>query len=209
MVYTRENPSYALPEAARMEAMSTVLAENWWAVALRGVLGIIFGIVAFLLPGATILSLILFFAAYMLVDGVFAIMGAIRAARHGERWGLLILEGIVDIGAAAVAFLWPGITLVAFVLLTAAWALLTGGLMLASAFTLKLDHGRWWLALGGVVSIIFGVLLAISPLVGALVLTWWVGAYALAFGMTLLVLAFKLRAKNIDHHQHPTLAQHA
>src|SRR5258706_529612 len=80
---------------------------------------------------------------------------------------------------AAIAFLWPGITVLAFVLLVAAWALVSGGLMLAAAFGLRLDHGRWWLALGGVVSIIYGVLLVIAPLIGALVLTWWMGAYAI------------------------------
>ena len=86
----------------------------------------------------------------------------------------------------------------AFVLLTAVWSLATGGLMVWSAFTLSLEHGRWWLVLSGVVSIIFGILLVIAPLVGALVLTWWLGAYALIFGIALLVLAFKLRARKDD-----------
>ena len=184
-----------------IEGMSRMLAENWWAVALRGVIGILFGIVAFLLPGTTILSLVLVFAAYMIVDGIFAIIAGIRAAQQQHQWGLLIVEGVVDIGAGLIAFFWPGITVLAFVILAAAWALLSGGLELAAAFRLKLDHGRWWLALGGVASIIFGVLLAIAPLVGALVLTWWAGAYALVFGVALLVLAFKLRAKNEDYHR--------
>ena len=94
-----------------------------------------------------------------------------------------------------IAFLSPGLTVIAFVLLLAAWSLVSGGLMLGAAFRLSREHGRWWLALGGIVSIVFGMLLAIAPIIGAVVLTWWLGAYALMFGIALLVLAFKLRAR--------------
>jgi uncharacterized membrane protein HdeD (DUF308 family) len=180
--------------------MSAVLAENWWVVALRGVIGIIFGIVALTLPVATILSLVLLFSAYMLVDGALAIVSAVRAARQGERWGLLVLEGIVDIAAGVAAFLMPGVTAIIFVILVAAWALLSGGLMLAAAFQLNKDHGSWWLALGGTSSIIFGVLLAIAPIIGAVVLTWWIGAYAIVFGVALLVLAYELRRRRGEAH---------
>jgi len=176
--------------------MSEALSRNWWVVALRGVLGIIFGVVAFLFPGVTMLSFVLVFAAYAIVDGVLAIVSALRSARMHERWGLLVLEGVVDIAAGALAVLWPGLTILIFVLLVAAWALVTGGLMTAAAFRLHLDHGRWWLALGGLASIVYGALLIIAPAIGALVLTWWIGAYALVFGVALLVLAFRLRTKH-------------
>jgi uncharacterized membrane protein HdeD (DUF308 family) len=172
-----------------------VLARNWWAVAIRGAVAILFGLVALFLPGATILSLVLLFAAYTFVDGVFAIVAAVRAAQHNERWGYLILEGLVDIAVAAIAMLWPGITVVAFVLLIAFWALLSGVLLLAAAFKLSADDGRWWAVLAGVASVIYGALLIVAPMVGALVLTWWLGAYALVFGVALLVLAFRLRAR--------------
>ena len=92
-------------------------------------------------------------------------------------------------------FCGPAITAVAFVLLIAIWALVSGALMLVAAFRLNIDHGRWWLALGGIASIIFGVVLLIAPVVGAVVLTWWLGAYALVFGVLLLVLAFQLHSK--------------
>ena len=95
--------------------------RNWWAVALRGVFGILFGLIALFAPGPTILSLVLLFSAYMLVDGVFGIVAAVRAARRHERWGLLLLEGLANIATGAIAFLWPGITVIAFVLLMAAW----------------------------------------------------------------------------------------
>jgi len=182
-------------DKARVDALSEVLADSWWAVGLRGLLGIAFGLICLVVPSVAILALILLFSAYMLVDGVLAIASGLKAARNGERWGLLILEGVVDIAAGAVAFLWPAITAVAFVILIAVWAIISGALMLGAAFTLKLDHGRWWLALGGIASVIFGIVLLVAPVVGAVVLTWWVGAYAIVFGGFLLVLAFKLHAK--------------
>jgi uncharacterized membrane protein HdeD (DUF308 family) len=180
---------------ARCDAMSEVLAESWWAVGLRGILGILFGLICLLTPGLAVEVFVILFAAYMLVDGVFAIAAGVKAARNGERWGLLILEGIVDLAAGLVAVLWPAITLVALVWLIAIWAVVTGALMLAGAFSLNLDHGRWWLALGGIASIIFGILLVIEPLIGAVVLTLWIGAYALVFGIFLLILAFQLHSK--------------
>jgi uncharacterized membrane protein HdeD (DUF308 family) len=142
---------------------------------------------------------VILFAAYMLVDGVFAIFSGIKAARNGERWGLLILEGVVDLVAGAVAVLWPAITLVALVWVIAVWAIVSGALMLGAAFGLNLDHGRWWLALGGIASIIFGILLVIEPLIGAVVLTMWIGAYAVVFGVFLLVLAFQLHSRREEH----------
>jgi uncharacterized membrane protein HdeD (DUF308 family) len=177
------------------EAMIAVLAKNWWAVGIRGALGVLFGLIALFLPGATMLSLVLVFAAYAFVDGVFAIVSAVKAARERERWGYLLLEGIVDIAAAAVAVLWPGITVVAFVFVVAFWAIFTGVLELMAAFRLDFIDGRGWLIFGGIVSVLYGALLIVAPMIGAVVLTWWLGAYALVFGVCLVVLAFKLRAR--------------
>ena len=201
-------PSHSRVTASKYDAMIAVLTQNWWAIAIRGVVGILFGLVALFLPGATMLSLVLLFSAYAFVDGVFGIVSAVRAARQHERWGLLVFEGLVNIATAAIAFLWPGITVVAFVLLVAFWAILSGGLMLAAAFRLEIDDGRWWLVCGGVVSLIYGALLIVAPMIGAVVLTWWLGTYALVFGVSLLVLAFKLRARQ-DRHPHGSTAQRA
>jgi uncharacterized membrane protein HdeD (DUF308 family) len=181
------------PPANLAEAMGAVLAENWWAIALRGVLGILFGILAFAMPAAVMLSLALLFGAYCLVDGVLAIIAAVRAARAHERWGLLVFEGVLNLIMAAIAVVFPASAVLAFVFVTAFWAVLTGAMMLGAAFRLAVPYGRWWLALGGIVSIVFGVLLAIAPLAGAVVLTWWLGAYAIVFGVVMLVLAFRLR----------------
>jgi uncharacterized membrane protein HdeD (DUF308 family) len=182
-------------DPARSDALSEVLAERWWAVGLRGVLAIIFGLLCLLTPGIAVGALVLLFAAYMLVDGVFAIISGIRAARSGQRWGLLILEGVVDLAAGALAVIWPAITLVALVWIVAIWAIVSGALMLAAAFALNPDYGRWLLALGGISSFVFGILLIIEPLIGAVVLTLWIGAYALVFGVLLLVLSFQLQSK--------------
>jgi uncharacterized membrane protein HdeD (DUF308 family) len=190
------------------DAMSAVLARNWWVLAIRGLLGIAVGVTALVLPGATMLALVLLFAAYMFVDGVFAIVAAVRAARAHERWGLLALEGVADMVAGVIAVVWPGITVLAFVLLVAAWAIVSGSLVLIAAFRLNLEHGRWWLLLAGAASVVYGVLLVVAPMIGALVLTWWFGAYALVFGVALLVLAFRLKARN-DERSHPAVARSA
>jgi uncharacterized membrane protein HdeD (DUF308 family) len=175
--------------------LMSVLARNWWAFVIRGVLAVLFGILAFARPGTTMLSLALLFGIYVVVDGVFAIAAAVRAAKAHERWGLLVLEGVVDLAAGAATFAWPGLTVVVFVTLLAVWALITGGLLLAAAFKVDGEHGRWWMLLGALASILYGAALLIAPLVGALVLTWWIGAYAIVFGVAMLILAFRLRAR--------------
>lgn len=190
--------------AARLDAMSAVLARNWWLVALRGVLAVLFGVIAFMAPGVFVLSLVLFFSAYMLVDGVFAIIAAVRAAERRERWGYHLLEGLIDIAVGIAALLVPAAAVWAFVYLVAFWALVSGGLMLASAFSLHRHYGRWWLALGGVISGLFGIALLINPGMSALVLVWWMGAYTIAFGIMLLILAFSLRGRHVAARPMPT-----
>lgn len=186
--------SNASTDTERTEAMNDMLANNWWAVALRGVVAILFGIAAFAMPVVTMLSLVVVFAAFSFVDGVFGIIAAVRGARRGERWIWLLLNGILGIAASAAALLYPDITVLAFVILVAAWAVISGTFMLISAFRLKIDHGRVWLMIGGIATAAFGILLVISPFVGALVLTFWTGAHALVLGSTLLVLAYRLRS---------------
>jgi uncharacterized membrane protein HdeD (DUF308 family) len=174
---------------------SGTLVRNWWLFTLRGVAGITFGLIALIFPGTTMLSLVIVFSAYMLVDGVAGIVSAVRAARQRDRWGLLVFEGLLDIAVGIAAFLWPGITVVAFVLLVAAWAIVTGVLMATAGLRLNLDHGRWWLILGGLISVAYGALLVATPIIGAVVLTWWIGAYAIAFGISLVIFSFRLRSR--------------
>jgi len=174
---------------------TATLAQNWWLFTLRGVFAIIFGCLALAFPGPTMLSLVLLFSAYMLVDGVAEIISAVRAMRRNGRWGFLIFAGLLNIAVGICAFLWPGLTVLAFVLLVASWAIVTGALMTAAAFRLNIEHGRWWLVLGGLLSLAYGALLILTPLIGALVLTWWMGAYALAFGIALVIFSFRLRSR--------------
>jgi uncharacterized membrane protein HdeD (DUF308 family) len=179
----------------RSGSAGETLVQNWWLFTLRGVLGIVFGCIALIFPGPTMLSLVIVFSAYMLVDGVAGIISAVRAMRRRDRWGLLVFEGLLNIATGIIAFLWPGITVLAFVLLVAAWAIVSGALMTAAGFRLNIDHGRWWLVLGGLLSLVYGALLIATPLIGAIVLTWWLGAYALAFGVALVIFSFKLRSR--------------
>jgi uncharacterized membrane protein HdeD (DUF308 family) len=177
------------------ERLGEVLAKDWWLLALRGLLGVIFGLIALVMPVATILALVLLFSAYMLVDGCFAIYTAVRAMRRHDSWGMPLIHGLLNIATAAIAFLWPGITVVAFVLLLAAWAIVSGCLMITAAYNVEGRYGRGWLAFGGIISLLYGFLMIMAPLLGAVVLTWWLGAYSLVFGVALIVLAFRLRSQ--------------
>jgi uncharacterized membrane protein HdeD (DUF308 family) len=183
----------------RSAMMSDVLAQNWWAIGLRGLAAVLFGVAVLLLPGAALLVFVIMFAAYALFDGVFAMVAALRAARRHDRWGLLVLQGVADIAAAAIALALPLIALLGLVILLAAWSLVTGGLELAAAFQLKIDHGRVWMIVGGAASLVLGVMLILTPLFGALVIVLWLGAYAIVSGLALCALAFKLRLRARGH----------
>jgi uncharacterized membrane protein HdeD (DUF308 family) len=177
---------------------SAVLARNWWAVGLRGVAAIVFGLIALFFPGVTILSLALVFAAYAIVEGAATIVAAVRAVRQGEAWALLALGGLAKIAAGLFAALWPGITALAFVLVFGFGEIIEGAFSFGSAFQLREDHGRWWLALSGILAVVFGLFLVFTPLIGAVVLAWWLGIYAIALGIVELLLSFRLHSKHAE-----------
>ena len=185
-------PLSGLPDR---DAMNATLARHWWAIVLRGVIAVLFGIIALAAPGAVMLSLALLFGIYMLIDGVIGLVASVRAVVAHGHWGALLAEAVLNIIMGLIALFIPGAAVLAFVLLMAAWALISGGLMLAAAVKLHASHGRWWLGLGGVVSLIWGVLLVAAPLMGAVVLTWWLGIYAIVFGIALLVCGWRLRGQ--------------
>jgi uncharacterized membrane protein HdeD (DUF308 family) len=163
-------------------------------MALRGIVAIIFGLVAFFIPLATLYALTILFGAYALIDGVVNLVAAVRSARHGEHWWALLLEGLAGLGAAAVTMVWPLLTLVVLIYIIAAWALITGILEIIAAIRLRrVITGEWLLVLTGVASIVFGLLLFAAPGPGAVVIAWWIGIYVFIFGLLMLGLAFRLR----------------
>ena len=175
--------------------MLHVLARNWWAVLLRGIAALIFGLLAFFWPGVTGVVLVLLFGAYAFVDGIFALVGAVRAAESHERWIAFAVEGIIGLIIAAITFFDPLITAIALYWLIAIWAVLTGIFELVAAVQLrKMVPNEWLLILGGLASVAFGILMVVFPLAGALTVVWLIGAYAIVFGIVLIALSFRLRA---------------
>ena len=184
------------------------LARNWWAIALRGVVAILFGIAAFVLPGAALLALVLLFAAYALVDGVSSVIAGLRK-REGKDW-LMILGGLAGIIAGIVTPFMPGMTALLLVLLVGWWALITGALELAAAITARTGGtSRGILALNGILSIVLGGLIVLFPVPGAITLVLMIGAYAIVSGIMLLVLAFRLRSRDGGHVTRPSGARAA
>jgi uncharacterized membrane protein HdeD (DUF308 family) len=165
-------------------------------LALRGLAAIVFGVLAFVWPDITLFALVLLFGAYMLVDGIFAIVAAVRAAGREARWWLLLIEGVLGVLAGLVAAFWPGLTALALLYFIAAWAIVSGILEVIGAIRLRQEiEGEWALGLSGALSVLFGILLVVIPApAGLLSLVWLIGAYALVFGVLLLVLAYRLRS---------------
>lgn len=171
------------------------LARNWWALVIRGVAAILFGILAFVWPGLTVLALVILFAAYAAIDGIFALVAAWRAVEGRRQWWPLALEGVAGIGVAVLTVVWPDATAFALLFLIAAWALVTGVLEIVTAIRLrKVIEGEWLLALVGVASIVFAALIVIFPGAGAVGIVWAIGVYAVVFGILLISLGLRLRA---------------
>jgi len=173
--------------------MNNVFLQSWWVLALRGVLGILFGVLALFWPGLTLLTLIALFAAYALLSGVASVVGAFRHRHADDNWWLLLI-GLVGIGAGIIAIVHPALTALVLVLVIAANALVTGVLDIAAAIRLRREiQGEWLLILSGIASIVFGVLVFLFPGAGALALVWMISLYALVTGVLLLALAFRVR----------------
>jgi uncharacterized membrane protein HdeD (DUF308 family) len=171
--------------------MLHTLTANWWALALRGLAAVLFGLLTFFLPGITLVTLVLLFGAYALVDGLFNVIAFFRVASH--QWALLI-EGVIGIITGVLTFAWPAITAIVLLYVIAFWAILTGILeIIAGIRVRKVVANEWLLLVMGVLSFLFGVLILFAPGAGALAIVLWIGAYALVFGIFLLALAFRLR----------------
>ena len=172
-----------------------IALRNWWMLALRGVLAILFGLVALLLPGIALLAFIYVFAAYAIIDGVVTVLVSIRERGSLSRWGWVLAEGLLSVVAGLVAVVYPGLTALVLLYVVAAWAIVTGITEIAAAFTLREQVSREWaLGLAGLLSIVFGIILFIRPGAGLLALLWLVGIYAILFGILFIVRAFQLRS---------------
>lgn len=174
--------------------MLRLLGRHWWIVALRGLLAVIFGVVALIWPTTTVHALVILFGIYAVVDGLFSLFSALTSRRRGG-WWLLLIEALAGIAAGIAAFIWPQVTALVLLYLIAAWAFLTGILELIAAFMLRRQvEGEWALGLAGAISIVLGLLLALRPSSGLVAVVWFIGAYAIVFGILLVVLGLRLRS---------------
>ena len=186
-------PADRQPGVGLGSAMVHVLAKNWWLLLLRGIAAIIFGLLAFTWPGLTLLTLILFYGAFALVDGVLAIVAAITGGVPGSRWWLAIV-GLLGIAAGLLTFLTPGLTALVLLFFIAGWAIATGVFEIIGAIKLRKEiDNEWLLILGGIISVLFGVSMMLAPGAGALALVWVIGAYSVVMGVIFVALAFRLR----------------
>ena len=181
--------------------MLTQLTRNWWVVALRGGVAILYGVLALVWPRLTLEILVLFFGGYMFVDGVFAIIAAFTNRAGYDSWWVLFWEGLAGIAVGSITFFRPGLTAFALLYIIAFWAIMTGVLEIVAAIRLRKEiQGEWMLALSGIVSLVFGVVLLLFPAAGALTVAWLIGVYAILFGAMLLSLGLRLR-KHGTHHK--------
>ena len=184
--------------------MVRALSQNWWLVVLRGVLGILFGIAAFAWPGITLLTLILFFGVYAIVDGVVAIVTGFSRTRETPRWWMFLLEGLLNIAAGIVALLMPGLATLVLIYILASWAVITGILEIVAAVRLRHEiTNEWFLALGGILSVGVGILLFLQPAAGSLAVVWIIASYAILFGIVLVILGIRLRSWRVDEPRQP------
>lgn len=184
----------AVDEYRRGEIMCAYgLARNWWLMVLRGLCAVGLGLAALVRPNLTLVALVLLFGVYLLVDGLLAVIAGLTRSKGSRPWWLLLIEGLIGIGAGVVAVLLPGLTAIALLYLLAAWALLTGTVEIVSAIRLRKDiESEGLLALSGILSITLGAVLVIWPQASGLALVWLMGSYALAFGLLLMGLGLRL-----------------
>lgn len=175
--------------------LANVFARNWWVVLLRGLVAIAFGIMVWVLPGVSLAALILLFGAYALADGILGVWTAVSGRREHPDWWVLLLWGLLGIGAGILTFFAPGLTALALLFYIAVWAVATGVLQIVAAVRLRKEiQGEWLLVLGGLISVLFGVLLMVHPLAGALAVLWLIAAYAIVFGVLTVILSFRVRS---------------
>lgn len=170
------------------------MARNWWMLIVRGIAAVLFGIVVFVSPNIALTALVLLWGAYTLVDGIAAFMVGVQGRQGNNHWWITVLEGLVGVITGILTFLWPNITALLLLYIIAGWAIITGILKIMSAIQLRREiRGEFWLGLGGAVSLLFGVLLVVSPEAGILSLLWLLAIYSIMFGVALVLLGLRMR----------------
>lgn len=173
---------------------SNIFFRKWWVLLVRGLVAIAFGALTWFQPGISLAALVLLFGAYSMTDGILGVWTAIAGRKEHEHWLVLLVGGLLGIGVGILTFLVPGLTALALLFYIAIWAVATGVLEIVAAIHLRKEiKGEWWLILGGLASVVFGVLLMTRPVAGALAVLWLIAAYAVIFGVLLVMLAFKAR----------------
>lgn len=171
--------------------MLEALAKNWWALAIRGGVAILFGLLALFMPAITLGYLVLLFGAYAIVDGVIEVGTSFRSLK--AHWTLL-LEGLLSITAGILTFVWPLMTAIILLYLIAFWAIVTGVIEIVTGIRMrKVISNEWRFISIGAISLLFGALILFRPEVGALAIVTWIGVFALITGILFLVFAFRLR----------------
>ncbi len=174
--------------------MIEALKRYWWVPVIRGICGIVFGVIAFAYPGLALATLVLLFGAWVLIDGVFRIVGATAGRASDPDWGFHLIVGILGIVIGVLTFRAPGITALALIIYIAVWVLMVGAVEIALAIKLRREKGEWFLILMGLASIIFAALLLWNPGPGALALLWLIASYAIVFGVLAVIFGFRLRS---------------
>lgn len=174
-----------------------VLSANWWLLLLRGVIAVIFGVLTFIWPGLSLLTLVFLFGIYAFLDGIFSLVAAVMGRHKSTPLWWLIVSGLVSLAAGIVTFMFPQVTALVLVIFIGAWALVRGIFEIVGAIRLRKEIDNEWLLIAiGVLSVIFGIAILVSPGAGALALVWVIGAYAIIFGLPMIWLAFRLRKHN-------------
>jgi uncharacterized membrane protein HdeD (DUF308 family) len=174
--------------------LANILSRYWWMTLIRGALWVLFGLFIFAQPGISLVTLTFTFGIFALMDGVGCIVNAVGGRDEHEHWWLMLLAGIAGVLVGVLTFISPQTTALVLLLYVAGWALATGFLQVVSAIRLRKEiEGEFWLALSGVLTMAFGVLLLTRPAAGALSVLWIIAVYAIAFGALLIGLAFRVR----------------
>ena len=173
--------------------MENILTSYSWVMIVRGIVAILFGVLALFWPAITLELLIFLFAAYALVDGAIALFSSVGAAKKHEKWWIFLAEGIFGIALGIVVLAWPAITVIILIYLIATWAFITGLIELMASFALPWEKApRWLLGFAGVLSLILGVLMFVYPIGSVAILILFLGIFALLFGVSLIILGIKI-----------------